>query len=64
MKENLNIESSSRDKLGYTQSEGINVRDKSDEDNDTVREDIPWVISTQDKEEANHGELVQNGQIN
>ena len=64
MKENLNIESSSRDKLGYTQSEGINVRDKGDEDNDTEREDISWAISIQDKDEANHGELVQNGQAN
>ena len=46
MKENLSNESSGRDKLGYAgQSEGINVRDKGDEDNDTVREDIPWVIS-------------------
>ena len=61
MKENLNIESSSRDKLGYVgQMESVNVRYKKDEGNDTVREDIPWIISTQDKEEANYGELVQN----
>ena len=41
MKENLNIESSNRDKLCYAgQSEGFNVRDKGDEDNDTVRENL------------------------